>query len=112
MRILFWFRKDLRLDDNTGLSAAMRDAEGDVVPFFASDPAMLKRPDIASTRVRYVLESLAELALDIERTGSHLAFDHGDPAPAVLRAANACGARAVYWNDEYEPYLIARDAAV
>jgi deoxyribodipyrimidine photo-lyase len=112
VKILFWFRKDLRLDDNTGLAAAMRDAEGNVVPFFASDPAMLKRPDIASTRVRYVLESLAELAVDIERTGSHLAFDHGDPAPTVLRAANACGANAVYWNDEYEPFLIARDAAV
>jgi deoxyribodipyrimidine photolyase len=28
MRILFWFRKDLRLDDNTGLSEAVRDADG------------------------------------------------------------------------------------
>ena len=44
MRILHWFRKDLRLDDNTALAAAVRDAGGDVVPFYASDPAWFARP--------------------------------------------------------------------
>ena len=39
MRILHWFRKDLRLDDNTALAAAAHDAAGDVVPFYTSDPA-------------------------------------------------------------------------
>ena len=43
MRILFWFRKDLRLDDNTGLAEAERDAGGDVVPFYASEPEILSR---------------------------------------------------------------------
>jgi len=36
MRILFWFRKDLRLADNTGLHEAARDAAGKVVPFYTN----------------------------------------------------------------------------
>lgn len=112
VRILFWFRKDLRLDDNTGLHEAARDAGGDVVPFYASEPAILGREDIAATRVRFVLDSLASLARVVESKGSQLALDHGDAETTVLRAARAVRADAVYWNDEYEPSLIARDTRV
>jgi len=110
MRILFWFRKDLRLEDNAGLAQAARD--GDVIPFYSSEPAILGRPDIAATRVRFVLDSLKDLAAACERAGSHLALDHGDAVETVLRAARASQADAVYWNDEYEPALRARDEAV
>jgi len=112
MRILFWFRKDLRLDDNTGLAAAARDAGGDVVPFYASEPSILSRDDIAPIRVRFVLDSLADLAAACVRAGSRLALAHGEATDTVLAAARACRADAVYWNDEYEPALRARDAAV
>ncbi len=112
MRVLFWFRKDLRLEDNTGLHEAARDADGDVVPYYASDPAILGRDDIAPARVRFVLETLAELGEAVATAGSRLALDHGDPALTVPRAAKAAGADAVYWNDEYEPALAARDRRV
>ena len=112
MRILHWFRKDLRLDDNTALSAAAHDARHDVVPFYASDPAWFGRPDMAATRVRFVLGALAELSAAIAARGSRLALAHGDPAETVLRAARAANADAVYWNDEYEPELRARDDLV
>jgi len=112
MRVLFWFRKDLRLDDNTGLAEAARDARGDVVPFYASEPEILSRPDMAATRVRFVLESLADLAVAIESCGSHLALSHGSATETVVRAARAAQADAVYWNDEYEPQLVRRDDAV
>ena len=62
MRILHWFRKDLRLDDNTALAAAARDAGGDVVPFYASDPAWFARADMAPTRIRYVLGAMSARA--------------------------------------------------
>ena len=70
MRILHWFRKDLRLDDNTALSEAVHDAQGDVVPYYASDPAILGRDDMASARVRFVLGSLAVLRDDIAALGT------------------------------------------
>ena len=112
MRILHWFRKDLRLDDNTALAAAARDAEGDVVPFYASDPAWFARADIAPTRVRHVLGALTELSASIAARGSRLALAHGDPADVLPRAARAANADAVYWNDEYEPALRERDDRV
>jgi deoxyribodipyrimidine photo-lyase len=110
VRILFWFRKDLRLEDNVGLAQAARD--GDVVPFYASEPAILSRPDMAPTRVRFVLDSLADLSAACEQAGSTLALSHGDAVETVLAAARAAQADAVYWNDEYEPSLRERDAAV
>ena len=112
MRILHWFRKDLRLADNTALAEAARDAAGDVVPFYTSEPAILGRSDMAAVRVRFVLDALAALGRDLERAGSHLALDHGVATDTVVRAARASGAGAVYWNEEYEPALRARDDAV
>ncbi|HET9328328.1 MAG TPA: deoxyribodipyrimidine photo-lyase, partial [Candidatus Eisenbacteria bacterium] len=112
MRILFWFRKDLRLDDNTGLAEAVRDAGGNVVPFYASEPEILSRPDMAATRVRFVLDSLADLGAAVEACGSHLAVSHGRATETVIQAARAARADAVYWNEEYEPQLARRDDAV
>lgn len=112
MRILHWFRKDLRLDDNPALSEAAHDAQHDVVPFYASDPEWFARPDMAATRVRFVLGALTELSAAIAARGSRLALAHGDPALTVVRAAQQAGADAVYWNDEYEPALRARDDRV
>ena len=77
MRVLFWFRKDLRLEDNTGLWQASRDAGGDVVPFYGSEPELLGRDDLAPARVRFALESIAELADAVQRAGSRLVLDHG-----------------------------------
>ena len=112
MRILHWFRKDLRLDDNPALSEAAHDAQHDVVPFYASDPEWFARDDIAPTRVRFVLAALTELSAAIAARGSRLALAHGDPAEVVTHAARAVNAEAVYWNDEYEPALRARDDRV
>jgi len=112
MRVLFWFRKDLRLEDNTGLHEAARDARGDVLPFYASEPEALGRDGIAAIRVRFLLESLADLAGAVERAGSALAIARGSPTRTVLEAARRAGADAVYWNDEYEPSLMERDRKV
>jgi len=112
MRILHWFRKDLRLDDNPALAEAAHDAAGDVVPFYASDPAWFARPDLAVTRVRFVLGALAGLSAAIAARHSRLALAHGDPVETVTRAVREARADAVYWNDEYEPAARARDDRV
>ena len=112
MRVQFWFRKDLRHEDNTGLAEAARDAGENVVPFYTSEPALLGRDDMAATRVRFALDALADLDQALRGRGSHLALDHGAAAETVTRAARATQADAVYWNDEYEPSRIARDDAV
>jgi deoxyribodipyrimidine photo-lyase len=121
MRIMFWFRKDLRLADNAGLHEAARDAGRDVVPFYttASAPAGRAKSDTgagsdapAPARARFTHDSLADLAGAVERAGSRLALDHAPAIEAVPRAARLARADAVYWNDEHEPALERRDDQV
>ena len=121
MRVLFWFRRDLRLADNTGLHEAARDATRNVVPFYTSGTGPPRRGtpgshavsgDFAPARVRFTLDSLADLARAIERAGSRLALDQAPALEAVPRAARLARADAVYWNDEYEPALERRDDQV
>ena len=121
MRILFWFRNDLRLADNTGLHEAVRDAAGEVVPFTTTGSALAVRAaadagagsdDDAPARTRFTADSLADLAGAIERAGSRLALGRALAIDAVPRAARLARADAVYWNDEYEPALERRDDEV
>jgi deoxyribodipyrimidine photo-lyase len=112
MRILHWFRKDLRLEDNTALAAARDAARGNVVPVYISEPTILARPDMAATRMRFVLDALHDLETAIAERGGRLLIRHGDAATELLRLCRETGADAVAWNDEYEPDLLARDAAV
>jgi deoxyribodipyrimidine photo-lyase len=107
MRVLFWFRNDLRLHDNTGLHEAVRDSAGEVIPFALPDD-----DGSAPERERFRLESLGALDEALRRLGSRLAVGHGAARAALPRAARAARADAVYWNEEYEPALARRDAAI
>jgi len=121
MRILFWFRKDLRLADNTGLHEAARDATGEVVPFHTTESTAARRSTantaaisdaISPAQARFTHDSLADLAGAVESAGSRLALDRAPALEAVPRAARLARADAVYWNDEYEPALERRDDQV
>lgn len=112
MRIaLHWFRRDLRLDDNTALLAASRRADL-VVPLFVLDERLLHAPDIGAPRVAFLLDSLHGLARELEHAGSRLVVRRGDPVEQVLQVARAVGAQAIFVNDDYAPYGRRRDAAV
>ncbi len=41
-RSIFWFRRDLRVEDNTGLYHAVRDSK-EVIPIFILDDNIIKR---------------------------------------------------------------------
>jgi deoxyribodipyrimidine photo-lyase len=106
-----WFRRDLRLRDNTALLRAA--AEGDrLVPVFVLDDAILARRDTGGARVRFLLGCLLELAARLAERGSRLIVLRGDPAVEIPRVARAVAAATVHWNKDYEPYARARDARV
>jgi deoxyribodipyrimidine photo-lyase len=109
--VLHWFRRDLRLGDNTALAAAAR--EGDVVvPTFILDPHLLEAPDIGAPRVAFLLESLRALERDLARSGVPLIVRHGRPVDELIALARAVGASAIYANADYSPYATTRDALV
>ena len=109
--VLFWHRKDLRIRDNMGLSAA-RDRTSKLIGVFCLDPGILDGDDIAPARVTYMIGSLAELQESYKKAGSELLILKGKPDKAISKLAEALEAAAVYWNQDVEPYAKQRDEDV
>ena len=106
-----WFRRDLRLRDNTALTRAAAACER-LVPVFVLDDAILGRRDTGAARVRFMLGCLESLAAALTAHGSRLVVLRGDPAVVLPDLARRTGATAVHWNKDYEPFARARDARV
>ncbi|MEC4814867.1 MAG: FAD-binding domain-containing protein [Scytonema sp. PMC 1069.18] len=106
--ILFWHRRDLRISDNTGLSAA-RQKSPKVVGVFCLDPNILERDDVASVRVSYMIGCLQLLQEQYAQAGSQLLILQANPTQAIPTLALALSAKAVFWNWDVEPYSQERD---
>jgi deoxyribodipyrimidine photo-lyase len=112
MRIaLHWFRCDLRLSDNTALHAATAEADH-VIPIFIFDPRILRAPDTGAPIVGFMLECLKSLQQNIEAAGGRLIFRHGEAEEEMRAVLRETGAKALYFNRDYEPGARKRDAAV
>jgi deoxyribodipyrimidine photo-lyase len=106
--ILHWFRRDLRLRDNTALAAAARDADL-VVPVFVLDDHYRAGAAVGPSRFRFLRESLEDLDEGLRAIGSRLLVRPGPPAEALARLAAETGAEIVYANEEIGPYPRQRD---
>ncbi|MDH6058932.1 deoxyribodipyrimidine photo-lyase [Chrysosporum bergii ANA360D] len=109
--ILFWHRRDLRISDNTGLSAA-RGRSAKVVGVFCLDPHILEADDVAPARVTYMMGCLDALKQQYAKLGSQLLILRGDPVQTIPALAEAVNAKAVFWNWDVEPYSQTRDRLV
>ena len=105
---IFWFRRDLRLQDNAGLYAALKENKN-VIPVFIFDTEILnKLEDKTDRRVEFIHQSLRLLKTELEAMGSSLLVLHGNPVDLYKKL----NPKAVYANHDYEPYSRKRDAAV
>ncbi len=109
--ILHWFRRDLRVSDNTALHEADRRG-GRVLPVFVWDDAILQAPDVGPARVEFLLRSLRSLEQNLASLGHRLVVRRGRPEEVLPTLAREAGAGAVFANRDYEPYARARDARV
>jgi len=109
--VIVWFRRDLRLDDNPALQAALRSGLPVVCVYVhAPDEQAPWAPGAASRW--WLHHSLAALDADLRARGSGLLIRHG-PSLQVLQSLIAqTGASEVVWNRLYEPTLVARDKQV
>ena len=71
MRVIHWFRSDLRLADNTALADACRRAEA-LAPVFVLDDALIERHGDAHPRLRFLHASLRDLGAALKAAGSRL----------------------------------------
>jgi deoxyribodipyrimidine photo-lyase len=101
---LFIFRRDFRLDDNTGLAEAVRLSE-QVLPCFIFNPLQLDSNE-------FMAESVAELSGEIASRGGKLHTFRGEPSQILAQLIDRTEIKAVFVNRDYTPYAIARDAAL
>src|SRR5689334_18658429 len=105
---IFWFRRDLRLEDNAGLYYSLRENR-DVLPLFIFDTEILERlEDKCDKRVVFIYQNLKRLKKQLEEFGSSLLILHGNPRE-IFRKIRP---KLVYANRDYEPYARSRDEAV
>lgn len=111
MRVIHWFRSDLRVEDNAGLAAACGRGQA-LVPVFVLDDALLRRHREARPRLRFLDACLRDLAGVLDAAGSRLVVLQGPPQRSLPAFARVCRASLVTWNRDYGPYATRRDRAV
>lgn len=105
---IVWLRRDLRLRDNAALFEAARRYDR-VCLAFVVDRALLAAPRFGPPLVDAFLSALAALRDDVRPLGSDLALLDGDPAERLTGLAGRIGAKAIFCNDDYEPFAVERD---
>lgn len=110
-KVLHWFRRDLRVTDNTALSEAARRAE-QVVPVFILEDAFKTGPDVGPARLAFLLHSLASLRKNLAELGCPLVIRHGRSEVELPKLAAETGAECVFANKRTEPYAQRRDDRV
>ncbi len=109
--ILWWLRRDLRIDDNLVLHQALNDAAS-VIPVFILDEKLLTSKKLAPARIQFLFESLAALDANLKTRGAYLVLRKGDAARELVKLARETQADAIYFHADYTPYARRRDARV
>ena len=109
-RSIIWFRRDLRLADNAALLAGIR--QGEVIPAFVIDPALLQSDRVGPKRAAWLAANLRELDRSLRARGSQLIVRRGEPAAELIKLARETQATHVFFNLDLTPYAQRRDQRV
>ncbi|MBK6994545.1 MAG: deoxyribodipyrimidine photo-lyase [Lewinellaceae bacterium] len=119
---IFWFRRDLRLDDNAGLYHALKglvrglargSASCPVLPLFIFDREILDElEDKIDARVEFIYHAVYDLKKRLEEMGSTLLIRYGKPQEIWLQLMQEFNIAAVFTNRDFEPYAMERDNTV
>ena len=109
---IIWFRRDLRLQDNSALYHALSENK-QVLPIFIFDPLILdKLPSRSDRRVDFIHQALEQMHAKLLALGSGLRVLHMDPEQAFERLSAEHSISSVYTNEDYEPYARERDLKI
>lgn len=104
MRVIVWFRNDLRLHDHEPLQEALRSGH-DVIPVYCFDPRQFGQtsfgfPKTGKYRAKFLLESVADLRRSLQQRGSDLVIRRGQPEQILPTLASELQVQKVYWHEE------------
>jgi deoxyribodipyrimidine photo-lyase len=108
---VFWFRRDLRLHDNTALNRAL-DSGLPVMPIFIFDTNILEDLINNDARVNFIYERLLEINKKLNAWGSSIKVYQGRPLDIWKELISAQRVTQVFFNKDYEPYALERDQQI
>ncbi len=108
---IFWFRRDLRLDDNVGLFKALN-GKFSVLPIFIFDTEILNELPKDDPRVSFIFDTIKEIQKEFQSKGSGIAIYHGNPVEIFERLTSDFDVQNVITNRDYEPYSKSRDETI
>ena len=109
---IFWYRRDLRLIDNTGLYFALKGSYP-VLPIFIFDREILdKLEDSCDARVQFIQEQLQAINTQLQAPGSGIKTFYGSPLAVWKELLAEFEVAEVYTNRDYEPYAMERDEKI
>ena len=108
---VFWFRRDLRLDDNRGLFEALN-SPFPVLPVFIFDREITDELDKDDARITFIYDSLNKMSIQLGESSSSIYCTKGGPIAVWRELLNKYNVKSVYANEDYEPYAIKRDQEV
>ncbi|WP_372773430.1 deoxyribodipyrimidine photo-lyase [Mangrovibacterium sp.] len=109
--VVFWFRRDLRMNDNHGFYQALKSGFP-VLPVFIFDKNILSDLEQTDSRVTFILHEAQKLQDEFEKRGSTFWIYHGTPQDAFNRLLSEFDVAEVFTNQDYEPYARERDKAI
>ncbi|MEO1403801.1 MAG: DASH family cryptochrome [Cyanobacteria bacterium J06635_1] len=116
MRILIWFRNDLRLHDHEPLHRALAQ-KAEIIPVYCFDPRQFGKtsfgfPKTGSYRAQFLIDSVANLRASLQSKGGDLVVRQGQPEVEIPKIIKALGVDAVYWHEEVTTEELAVEAAL
>ena len=109
---LCWFRRDLRIEDQTALFYSLQQEE-QVLPLFIFDRHILDAlEDKTDARVSFIHTQITRLKAYFEQQGSSMLVRYGHPEEIFQKLLTEYEVQSVYTNRDYEPYAQSRDSQV
>ena len=109
---IFWFRRDLRLDDNIGLNEALNN-KLEVIPLFIFDENITDELDKNDPRINFIYKQLEYINSTLStKFNSKLLVLKGNPFEVIQKLITDYNIGEVFSNHDYEPYAIARDKKI
>ncbi len=109
-RILFWHRKDLRINDNKALTKALSLSSAITATYILDKNYSYDFN--ADSRAWFLGNSLEELSKNWKNLGSRMIIQEGNPLILIPQLAKFIDAKFVIWNKAIEPYEINRDLEI
>lgn len=107
----FWFRRDLRLLDNTALFHALSENQ-QVIPLFIFDANIIEELPKNDARISFIYQKLEQINVELQKVGSSLLVLKGNPKEVWQQLFTEYSVKNIYFNKDYEPYAIARDKEI